>query len=524
MKLNKYLIVVILLLCFGGALLHQLISSYQELEENKLKDKLHKTHSDAIISAKAGFDVYAAIVSSIKSHIKNSPTFPNESELQNYLNDLLNEIKFNDSIVVSYNDKDHVFKYVITQKSIDPANIKGLSARELMSTHGLKEFEELMKSDSINLMTPINVKEGWVGFPFSFKVENKQETTNGYLTSILNVKYLLNYFYEGDKESEFVHKFIVKDSFDLTREVIYNETPIYNKHVDAEYYKNFNIPEDEFIYSNINVFGLDLKIGSAFKNKPDTSNMVVFFGYLWYILISLAIVIISHQYFGIKDLNIKLRGANADLEKSLVKIETLIKEIHHRIKNNMQMISGVLSLQQEESESKEVHSALDESISRIHSMALVHEQLYNSASLKEIKTKEYSEQLLEFVEKTIGVRNFNVKKIINIDKELIFDADTTANLGLILNELITNSYKFAFKKDKDNSLEISIFKESDHYTLEYSDSGSGLPDDFNFEESESLGVHLILILAEQLHGEMTYSNKGKNVFKVHFKPLEASFS
>jgi len=226
----------------------------------------------------------------------------------------------------------------------------------------------------------------------------------------------------------------------------------------------------------------------------------------------------------LKRANSLIRSKNNDLKKSLVKIETLIQEIHHRIKNNMQMISGVLTLQQDESDNEEVHSALEESISRIHSMALVHEKLYNSASLKEIKTKEYTEQLVEFVEKTIGVKNLKVKKRINIDENLIFDADTTSNLGLIMNELITNSYKHAFKNDKENSLELSILKEDDHYTLVYSDSGLGFPEDYNFEESKSLGVHLILILADQLNGEMSYSNNAKSVFKVHFKPSEISFS
>jgi len=91
-----------------------------------------------------------------------------------------------------------------------------------------------------------------------------------------------------------------------------------------------------------------------------------------------------------------------------------------------------------------------------------------------------------------------------------------------MNELVTNSYKHAFKINKVNTLEISISKENDHYVLVYSDNGPGLPDNYNFEESESLGMQLILILAEQLHGEMNYSNDGLSTFKVHFKPIELS--
>ena len=190
----------------------------------------------------------------------------------------------------------------------------------------------------------------------------------------------------------------------------------------------------------------------------------------------------------------------------------------------MQMIAGVLSLQQDETSNTAVKTALEQSKSRIHSMALVHEKLYGSVSLKTIKTKEYTEQLLDFVEQIIGRKDLRIEKTISIDDGLIFDGDTTSNLGLILNELVTNSYKHAFTLDKVNTLEVAIQKENDYYLLTYSDNGSGLPENYNFEASESLGTQLILILTDQLNGKMNYSNEGKSTFKIHFKPIEISFS
>ncbi|MFD1160968.1 sensor histidine kinase [Hwangdonia seohaensis] len=531
MIISKRLIVIVLTLILGGVLLQQFISSYQELERKKIQDKLEKTHSDAMIRAKAGIDVYAALVSSLKSHLKNTPTFPTEIELQKYLNDLLGEIKFNDSIVVSYMDTNHVFKYVLTPKTIDAPGLKGVSLKGLLDKERIKALDKLMTTDNIRIFTPINLREGWVGFPFNFTVHDKQNNVLGYMAPVINAKYLLDYFYEETSKQEFVHKFIVKDTVDLTREVVYNKTKIYNNNRDPEYYKNFKISEDDFIYSNINVFGLNLKIGSAYKEKTEISNTIVYLAYLWYFIISLAIIIIFYLFLKNKTLNRNLNLANTqiktkntELEKSLFKIETLIKEIHHRVKNNMQMISGILSLQQEESNDEAVKSALEQSKSRIHSMALVHEKLYGSVSLKDIKTKEYTKQLLDFVEEIIGVKDLNLEKTVKIDDDLIFDGDTTSNLGLILNELVTNSFKHAFKMDKINSLEISILKKNDHYLLVYSDSGPGLPENYNFEASESLGMQLILILADQLNGEMNYSNDGKSTFKIQFKPIEVSFS
>jgi len=133
MNSSKRLIIILVLLATGALFLQELVTSYQELEHKKVQDKLHKTHSEALLRARAGFDVYASLVSSLKSYTRNATEFPTEIELQTYLKDLLSGINFKDSIVVSYNSPDHFFKYVITPKSIDPAGIKGLPVSSLIS-------------------------------------------------------------------------------------------------------------------------------------------------------------------------------------------------------------------------------------------------------------------------------------------------------------------------------------------------------------------------------------------------------
>ncbi|NND10793.1 MAG: sensor histidine kinase, partial [Flavobacteriaceae bacterium] len=112
------------------------------------------------------------------------------------------------------------------------------------------------------------------------------------------------------------------------------------------------------------------------------------------------------------------------------------------------------------------------------------------------------------------------KKTIDIPEEIIFDSETMSAIGLILNELITNSYKYAFKPNEDNFLELSISKDKEVYTLVYSDSGPGLPNDFDIEFCDSLGMQLIHILTGQINGEITYTNDGKSTFRIKFKKAE----
>ncbi|MBU2938719.1 sensor histidine kinase [Lacinutrix sp. C3R15] len=527
----KYFIVVVIILIIGAFLLHKLLSNYTAFERQKIEAQLQNAHNNKIIRAKAAIDVYATLVSSIKSYTINTSSFPTEKKLQKYLNDLLQEIKFKDSILINYINTDHVFQYVVTPTELDPKKLKGISVKAFRSKEVIDELDSLMQTSNIKLFSPVNLREGWAGFPFNFSAINEKNEVIGYMSPILNVKYLLDYFYTNNSQDTYVHKFLVNDSLDLTREAIYNNTEIYNKARDKEYYKNFNIEESDFIYTNIQLFGLNLKVGSAYKNKPLINTNINAIAYIWYVLLSFMVLISRRQYFKIRVLNRDLKQVNnivsdknKELESSLYKIETLIKEIHHRIKNNMQMVAGILLLQEEEYDDENIKKALRDSQNRIQSMSLVHEKLYNNTTLKEVKIKDYVVQLIDFVEDTIKNKTMQLRKLISINEAIIFDADTTSNLGLIINELITNSFKYAFKTDQENSLSIEIVKEGAFYKLTYKDNGAGLPDDFNIKKSESLGMQLIDILTEQLSGSLEYTKKPESTFTIYFKPLIESLS
>ncbi len=529
MRQFKYQIILIIAILAGFLVIKSLINTFYKTEEQKLIDQLNKVHNDALLKAKSGIEVYATLVSSFRSYIENSKKFPSELELQNYTKDLLKDLKFEDSLIVSYLDKDHVFKYVITPNEIDPFNLKGLSTKDLRNKEEIDRLNHLMSQDSIILFPPINLIEGWAGFPFNFSAKDYNDDVVGYIAPIIDVKYLLNKFYDNDRDSKFVHQFIVNDSIDISREVVYDNTQIYNKNRDSEFYKNFDLNKKDFIYSSINLYGLNFKIGSAYKKKPQIDKTIVSLSYLWYSLLAIFSMLLLYQFSKNLALNSKLKTANkeielknATLEKSLLKTQTLIKEIHHRVKNNMQMISGLLMLQEDEYADEKVIKALEQSRNRIQSMALVHEKLYDSVNLIDIEAKEYTKQLIRFVEDTIGNSKLNVIKELNIPPNLIFDADTTANLGLIINELVTNSFKHAFSIGVKNKITISIIEEQDHFKLIYKDNGKGIPKEFNFKESNSLGLKLIYILSDELKGNIYYDN-AIETYVINFKPMLKSF-
>ena len=513
-------------LAIGAIVLQILLNSFYQSEQQQQRDRLAKVQSDASFRVEAGIKFYSALISSIRAYIENSEDFPTEAQLQKHLQDLVKDIDFHDSIVVSWVDTDHYFRYLITPNQIDPYKLKGINVASFRPRFEIEQLDQLMQQDEIRLFAPINLKEGWAGFPFNFSAKNKQGQLLGYIAPVLSVKYLLDYMYKGGDDSLFVHRFSFGKNIEFNREVVFDGTKSFNKKSDPEYYKNFNLKENDFIYTDLNFYGLKLKIGSAYKYPIKMQKYLGIFTYIWFLLLCVFSFTTLFQYTKNSQLNELLTSANKVianknqlLESNILKIQTLIKEIHHRVKNNMQIISSLLNMQRNDQKNDSVAEALDESKRRIQSMALVHQKLYETEDLSHIKVKEYIEQLVESVESTLTQNTIAPKKHIEVPDDLVFNIDTMIPLGLILNELITNSYKYAFQKDKENIISVCITQEESFFQLIYSDNGIGIPDTINFKDSGTLGLELIHILTEQLEGKIEYKKTDLSSFIIEFKKV-----
>lgn len=206
----------------------------------------------------------------------------------------------------------------------------------------------------------------------------------------------------------------------------------------------------------------------------------------------------------IKTLDKKVEEKTKEISKSLEEKEILLKEIHHRVKNNLALTISLLELQEEEIEDENTKKVLIDIIERIHTMELLHRKLYESPNLNKISLKSYVIDLIEAIAKT-----YDKQKKVNISFEIEnidLDIETTMPYGLILNELVTNAFKYAFKNQKNPQLQITISKQEDEkILLIVKDSGKGLLGDFSRIANETLGLRLInMIVKYQLMGNITY--------------------
>ncbi len=209
-----------------------------------------------------------------------------------------------------------------------------------------------------------------------------------------------------------------------------------------------------------------------------------------------------------------------ELEEKINEKETLIKEVHHRVKNNLQTISSLLSLQSRNIDDKKVKSLLKSSQNRVISMAMVHEMLYMREDLSKIEYRSYVQELAEYLVRSIKGTSSNITLDIDIP-DVKLNIDTAIPLGLLINETITNSLKYGIVDENKGEIFIKLRKVvNNEYLLNLGDNGAGFSETITYKNSNSLGLKLIHNLARQLQGSIIrdLTKKGTH-YVVKFKEI-----
>jgi two-component sensor histidine kinase/HAMP domain-containing protein len=212
------------------------------------------------------------------------------------------------------------------------------------------------------------------------------------------------------------------------------------------------------------------------------------------------------------------------INASLKEKEVLLKEIHHRVKNNLQVISSLMYLQSKNVRDTALAGIFKDCESRIRSMALVHERLYQSKSMAEIDFGEYVRSLAGYLLQSYGGRYGMIRLETHV-YDIYLDVNTAIPCGLIISELVSNALKHAYPGGKQGEIVISFTRdEAGTYTQTVRDNGVGLPENLDFQNTNTLGLRLVNILAKQLNGSLTYSGKGGACFVLIFnEPVLSNF-
>lgn len=215
----------------------------------------------------------------------------------------------------------------------------------------------------------------------------------------------------------------------------------------------------------------------------------------------------------------QLKQSLAEQTALLLEKDVLMKEIHHRVKNNLQVISGLLELQGKSLTDEAAREALQEGRNRVRSIALIHQNLYQFENLSSIDLKRFTGDLCRQVQ-SVFQREKNVALAIDVP-DVHLDIDSAVPLGLILNELLSNSFKYAFKDVSDGEIGVTILVVSEgKFRLVYSDNGPGLLPEFDLKKAATLGLQLVNDLSRQIGGRVHYQTLNGAVFTIDFTNRE----
>jgi two-component sensor histidine kinase len=214
------------------------------------------------------------------------------------------------------------------------------------------------------------------------------------------------------------------------------------------------------------------------------------------------------------------KRAEEQIKQSIKEKEVLLREIQHRVKNNMQVISSLLNLQSAHIKDSQYKEMLKESQNRIRSMALIHERSYQSENLADIDFHEYIASLVRGLFRSYNATADRVSLVIEVE-DVSLGMDTAVPCGLIINELVSNSLKHAFPRGRKGEIKIVLRSVCELIELTVADNGVGISEDVDFRTTESLGLDLVTTLAEyQLGGEITLDRTEGTVFCITFEGVK----
>ena len=216
-----------------------------------------------------------------------------------------------------------------------------------------------------------------------------------------------------------------------------------------------------------------------------------------------------------RDITLRLK-MEEEIQRSLEEKEMLLKEIHHRVKNNLMIISSLLNLQSRYIKDKEALGIFKESQSRANSMALIHEKLYRSTDLKRINFGEYIRTLANDLFRTYTDGSGRIDLNINVE-DVMMDINTSIPLGLILNELVSNALKHGFPGEMSGDINVDFRSIGEEYQLKVGDTGISFPDDLDYRNTDSLGLQLVNNLTSQISGQIELDTSNGTEFTIKFQ-------
>ncbi|MBL4704021.1 MAG: hypothetical protein JKY54_05845 [Flavobacteriales bacterium] len=318
----RFFIACLLLLVTGGIILQYINNLILQQEEEKRQIQLEGVHENTKSLIANQIENLATLTAGIGSYIKYADSLPKTVELKTYVEHLINHLDYEDAYVISFVDTSFNFISTFSKTENDPANLVGTSVAQFRTKDELDILRRAMKEENIVMFEPFNLVEGWPGVVMHFGIHRNGKPV-GFIAPIINLEYILKGVYQHKNTSEFVHRFQTSQHHYFDRYAVYDGNEIFNDDTDPEYWERTGVNPQRFISSQINVYGYNMTIGTAYKTEVQASFIISFLMYLWLLILAIFISFVIWQMTRSNKLAKRLELARAELERlSIVASET----------------------------------------------------------------------------------------------------------------------------------------------------------------------------------------------------------
>ncbi|MFN8352832.1 MAG: histidine kinase dimerization/phosphoacceptor domain -containing protein [Spirosomataceae bacterium] len=287
-------------------------------------------------------------------------------------------------------------------------------------------------------------------------------------------------------------------AFEMQRQFLVLSDSLFNKEKDAAMLDALKRYESEKQEQQIALLNTQNEVKDLQIHEKQRQQLFLGLGILMLVIV---VGVLYKLYRDRQKINAELAHKNEVISTALAEKEVLLREIHHRVKNNLQVVSSLLSLQSRHIDDQKALEALNEGRNRVRSMALIHQNLYQEDNLTGIDVQDYIATLCHSLFNSYNIEPNRIRLETHIEP-LRLDVDTVIPLGLILNELITNALKYAFPNQQEGQLSIELHKEEAGLVLQVKDNGVGVPSSFDWKRTASMGFQLVKAFAQKLKAEV----------------------
>ncbi|MEQ8584182.1 MAG: HAMP domain-containing sensor histidine kinase [Marinoscillum sp.] len=505
--INGQLLFLGIILVFGSVFLPVIQSRIEKKEAEILKVHLENRHQQTLITFEESMKGFVTLMSGVRAFMVSGDTLPSQQELQDFLAYQMKDLKYNTPIILSFVDKNHIFRYSFNQYEDDPAKLIGSSVREFRSAAEIAELDAVMRDELIHLLAPINMVEGKVGIPVTFGIV-RDEQVLGYVAAIIDFKTLINPIYNAQSVESYVHHFSVGDHIDFDRERIYDGSKTYHDRQDSSFYKNYDVPENTYLYSGLDLYGLKFTIGTAFLEQDEQRFNMSILLYGWYLLLIAFVGFSVYRLLHYRKLNGELNTSKARVESHKVMLEEQNKELQrvvgtkdklfsiigHDLRGPLSSIVTMMSESQHNRISPEeklrflagLRDAAKQSLNLLDN--LLRWSMINtgarSLDLRRVDVAKLVSHVTDHLEVVGRSKDISIVAEVSNGLELMGDRDM---LSTVLRNIISNAIKFSYIHSE---VKVRAYSAGHLVIFEVHDSGVGMTEEQSstlFEVDRGMG-------------------------------------